>query len=66
MVSDEVVRNVLVALLAKGHVLIEDRPGVGKTALTQSLDADYARVKCTADLLPANVIGTTVFNQRRR
>jgi MoxR-like ATPase len=65
---DEVVRNVLVALLAEGHVLIEDYPGVGKTALARALarsvDAEYARIQCTADLLPADVVGTNVFNQR--
>jgi MoxR-like ATPase len=67
-VSDEVVRDLLVALVAEGHVLIEDFPGVGKTALARALarsvDAEYARVQCTADLLPADVIGTNVFNQR--
>jgi MoxR-like ATPase len=67
-VRDEVVRDLLVALLAEGHVLIEDFPGVGKTALARALarsvDAEYARVQCTADLLPADVIGTNVFNQR--
>src|SRR5919206_1262266 len=67
-VRDEVVRDVLVALLAEGHVLIEDYPGVGKTALARalarSLDAAYARVQCTVDLLPADVVGTNVFNQR--
>ena len=61
-------RQVLVALLAEGHVLIEDNPGVGKTALARALarsvDAEYARVQCTADLLPADVVGTNVFNQR--
>src|SRR5437763_11439476 len=66
-VRDEVVRDVLVALIAEGHVLIEDYPGVGKTALARalarSLDAGYARVQCTVDLLPADVIGTNVFNQ---
>jgi MoxR-like ATPase len=67
-VSDDVVRDVLVALFAEGHVLIEDYPGVGKTALARalarSLDAEYARVQCTADLLPADIVGTNVFNQR--
>ncbi len=62
------VQQVLVALLAEGHVLIEDNPGVGKTALARALarstDAEYARVQCTADLLPADVVGTNVFNQR--
>ena len=49
-------------------MLIEDYPGVGKTALARALarsvDAEYARVQCTADLLPADVVGTNVFNQR--
>jgi MoxR-like ATPase len=60
--------DVLVALLAEGHVLIEDHPGVGKTslarALARSIDAAYARIQCTSDLLPADVVGTNVFNQR--
>jgi len=66
-VGDSVLREVLVALLAEGHVLIEDRPGVGKTAmaraLARSIDAEYARIQCTSDLLPAEVVGTNVFNQ---
>ena len=65
---EETVRDVLVSLLAEGHVLIEDNPGVGKTALARalarSIEAEYARVQCTADLLPADVVGTNVFNQR--
>jgi MoxR-like ATPase len=65
---DHVLRDLLVALLAEGHVLIEDYPGVGKTALARalarSIDAEYARVQCTADLLPADVVGTNVYNQR--
>src|SRR5213080_28039 len=67
-VPDETLRTVIVALLAEGHVLIEDNPGVGKTALARALarsvDAEYARIQCTADLLPADVVGTNVFNQR--
>src|SRR4051794_25163691 len=65
---DRVLRDVVVALLAEGHVLIEDKPGVGKTALARalarSLEAEYSRVQCTADLLPGDVVGTNVFNQR--
>jgi MoxR-like ATPase len=65
---ERVVRDLVVALLADGHVLIEDAPGVGKTALARalarSLEAEYARVQCTSDLLPADMVGTNVFNQR--
>ena len=65
---DHVIRDLVVALLAEGHVLIEDAPGVGKTALARalarSLEAEYARVQCTSDLLPADLVGTNVFNQR--
>ena len=67
-VRDDVLHHVLVALLAEGHVLVEDYPGVGKTALARalakSLDCQFARVQCTADLLPADIVGTNVFNQR--
>src|SRR6476469_10385224 len=67
-VPDGALRDLLVSLVAEGHVLIEDNPGVGKTALARaiarSVDAEYARIQCTADLLPADVVGTNVFNQR--
>src|SRR5690349_18744464 len=67
-VPEGALRNIIVALLAEGHVLIEDYPGVGKTALARalarSIDAEYARVQCTADLLPADIVGTNVYNQR--
>ena len=67
-VRSDVVGDLVVALLAEGHVLIEDLPGVGKTTLARSLarsvDLEFARVQCTADLLPADVVGVNVFNQR--
>jgi MoxR-like ATPase len=67
-VPDSALRDLLVSVVAEGHVLIEDNPGVGKTALARALarsvDAEYARIQCTADLLPADVVGTNVFNQR--
>ena len=67
-VRDEVLKHVVVALLAEGHILVEDYPGVGKTALaralSRSLDCQFARIQCTADLLPADIVGTNVYNQR--
>ncbi len=67
-VRPETLEHVLVALLAEGHVLVEDHPGVGKTALARALarsfDCQFARVQCTADLLPADVVGVNVFNPR--
>lgn len=67
-VRDEAVELMLVTLLARGHILIEDHPGVGKTALARSLArsirADFSRIQCTSDLLPADVVGSMVFNQR--
>jgi MoxR-like ATPase len=60
--------HVIVALLAEGHVLVEDNPGVGKTALARalarSIDCQFARVQCTSDLLPADVVGTNVYDER--
>jgi MoxR-like ATPase len=69
-VSEQTLTHVLVALLAEGHVLVEDTPGVGKTALARSIarsiDCQFARVQCTADLLPADVVGTNVYDQREQ
>lgn len=63
-----VIENVLVCLLAQGHLLIEDRPGLGKTTLAKALaDAvggHLARVQCTPDLLPSDITGFSIFNQK--
>lgn len=65
----DAVRLALVCLLANGHLLIEDRPGVGKTtlahALAQVLGLDYRRIQFTSDLLPGDVVGVSVFDQSR-
>ncbi len=64
----EVVRLALVALLARGHLLIEDVPGVGKTtlalALAHSVGGSFQRIQFTSDLLPADILGTSVYDQR--
>jgi MoxR-like ATPase len=65
----EVVRLALIALLAEGHVLIEDVPGVGKTmlakALARSIDCSVRRIQFTPDLLPSDVTGVSVYSQER-
>ena len=64
----ETVKFALVALLAKGHLLIEDVPGIGKTtlsnALARALDLSFQRIQFTSDLLPSDVIGISIYNQR--
>ncbi len=64
----EEIRLVLVALLCEGHVLLEDVPGVGKTmlsrAVARSLGCSFARLQCTPDLLPSDLLGVTIYNQK--
>lgn len=63
----DAIRQALVCILAHGHLLIEDLPGVGKTtlahALARTLGLDHRRIQFTSDLLPADVIGTTVYER---
>ncbi len=65
--KDEVIAKVLMAILAKGHVLLEDVPGVGKTTLalafSKTLGLDYKRVQFTPDSLPSDIVGFSVYDK---
>jgi MoxR-like ATPase len=68
--KEDVVELVLACLLARGHLLIEDLPGLGKTTLAKALatavGGGFARLQCTPDLLPGDVTGFSMFNQKTR
>ncbi|MEK6684617.1 MAG: MoxR family ATPase [Nitrospirota bacterium] len=64
----EAVRLTITTLLARGHLLIEDVPGIGKTtlahSLARSLDCGFRRIQFTSDLLPSDILGVTIYNQQ--
>ena len=68
--KDSVVELVVTSLLARGHLLIEDLPGLGKTtlakAIARAIGGEFSRVQCTPDLLPTDITGFNIFNQATR
>jgi MoxR-like ATPase len=65
-----VIEMTVVALLARGHLLVEDVPGVGKTtlahSLARSLDCSFKRIQFTSDLLPSDIVGVSIFNRQKQ
>ena len=70
VVDDEKLKLILAALIAGGHLLLEDVPGIGKTlvakALAKSLAAVFKRVQCTPDLLPSDITGSSLYDQHKQ
>ena len=66
--KDEVINLALIGLMCRGHILVEDVPGIGKTtlskALAQSLGCTFGRIQFTPDLMPSDVLGVNFFNQK--
>ncbi len=70
VIDEDKLKLILATLLAKGHVLLEDVPGIGKTlvakALARSVHATFKRIQCTPDLLPGDITGGAIYNQREQ
>ena len=67
--KSEIVKDAIIGILAQGHILLEDVPGVGKTTLAQliarSINVSFARIQFTSDMLPSDILGVTIYDQTR-
>ncbi len=70
VIDEDKLKLMLAALIAKGHILLEDVPGIGKTlvakALARTIHASFKRIQCTPDLLPGDITGSAIYNQREQ
>lgn len=68
--KDKVIRKVIMAILAQGHILLEDNPGVGKTtlalAISRTMKLDYKRIQFTPEIMPADIVGFSIYNREEK
>ncbi len=70
VIDPQILQLILATILGRGHLLLEDVPGIGKTlvakTLARSISASFKRIQCTPDLLPSDITGTTIYNQKEQ
>ena len=68
--QEDLINKILIGLLANGHILLEGVPGLAKTltvnTLAKAIDTNFQRIQFTPDMLPADLLGTLIFNQKKR
>ncbi len=70
VIEEQTLKLILVTILGRGHLLLDDVPGIGKTlvakTLARSISASFKRIQCTPDLLPSDITGTSIYNQKEQ